>query len=66
MPAGIGAVSARVDADLRDLDGQRVRVRGGGQVALSAATFGYRITIANFDHLPGVGGAERCGSGAGR
>lgn len=46
-PPGVAAVLARVDNDLRDLEGQRLRVRSGGQVALSAAMFGYRIAIAD-------------------
>ncbi|MGI5243090.1 nitrate- and nitrite sensing domain-containing protein [Dactylosporangium sp. CA-139066] len=42
----IREVLDRVDGGLRDVAGQRVRVRSGAPVALSTSTFSYRIAIA--------------------
>ncbi|MEV6927077.1 nitrate- and nitrite sensing domain-containing protein [Dactylosporangium sp. NPDC051485] len=46
VPARIREVLERVDGALRDVAGQRVRVRAGQPVAMSTSTFSYRIAIA--------------------
>lgn len=51
LPESVRVVLARVDAGLVDMRAQRQRVRGDGQVSLSAVAFGYRGIVADLDDL---------------
>ncbi|MEU7823008.1 nitrate- and nitrite sensing domain-containing protein [Catellatospora sp. NPDC049133] len=46
-PAAVAAILTRIDAGLADLDGQRARMGQSKPIALSSATFSYRILVAD-------------------